>query len=45
MFDQYGDPVDKEAEAFDRLVTAYVPGDWFDLSESEFVGNIRRTFN
>ena len=45
MFDQYGDPVDKEAAAFDSLVTAYVPGDWFDLSMSEFIGNIKRTFN
>ena len=40
-----GDPVDRNAELMDSDIYAYCPSDWFELSESEFVKKVIKTFS
>lgn len=40
-----GQPYDLEASVFDSKVYGYCPDEWFDLTQSEFVDNVRKNFD
>jgi hypothetical protein len=45
LFNNDGDIVDEEGEAFDNLVYCYCPDEWFSKTESEFVKLIKKYFD